>query len=106
MTRLAMAIWCERGKSLAKALRKRKPKTSIASRYRHCGKSSALLNHNVPLTDGQFDALVSSFTYNLGGGVLQRSILCRKINYGQYEEPTRQDFNARSWQGGRGLRLD
>ena len=26
---------------------------------------------NVPLTDGQFDALVS-FTYNLGGGALQR----------------------------------
>ena len=29
---------------------------------------------NVPLTDGQFDALVS-FTYNLGGGALQRSTL-------------------------------
>ena len=34
---------------------------------------------NVPLTDGQFDALVS-FTYNLGGGALQRSTLRRKIN--------------------------
>jgi len=28
----------------------------------------------VPLTDGQFDALVS-FTYNLGSGALQRSIM-------------------------------
>ena len=34
---------------------------------------------NVPLTDGQFDALVS-FTFNLGGGALQRSTLRRKIN--------------------------
>ncbi|MEQ1704631.1 MAG: lysozyme [Rickettsiales bacterium] len=33
----------------------------------------------VPLTDGQFDALVS-FTFNLGGGALQRSTLRRKIN--------------------------
>ena len=33
----------------------------------------------VPLTDGQFDALVS-FTYNLGGGALQRSTLRRKVN--------------------------
>lgn len=32
----------------------------------------------VPLTDGQFDALVS-FTYNLGGGALQRSTLRRKV---------------------------
>jgi GH24 family phage-related lysozyme (muramidase) len=33
----------------------------------------------VPLTDGQFDALVS-FTLNLGGGALQRSTLRRKVN--------------------------
>lgn len=33
----------------------------------------------VPLTDGQFDALVS-FTFNLGGGALQRSTLRRKVN--------------------------
>ena len=34
---------------------------------------------NVPLSDGQFDALVS-FTFNLGGGALQRSTLRRKVN--------------------------
>ena len=34
---------------------------------------------NVPLTDGQFDALVS-FTFNLGAGALQRSTLRRKVN--------------------------
>lgn len=33
----------------------------------------------VPLTQGQFDALVS-FTFNLGSGALQRSTLRRKIN--------------------------
>ncbi|MBK8909034.1 MAG: lysozyme [Rhodospirillales bacterium] len=33
----------------------------------------------VPLTDGQFNALVS-FTYNLGAGSLQRSTLRRKVN--------------------------
>jgi lysozyme len=35
----------------------------------------------VPLADGQFNALVS-FTFNLGGGALQRSTLRRKINRG------------------------
>ena len=40
---------------------------------------------NVPLTDGQFDALVS-FTYNLGGGALQRSTLRRKINREEHGE--------------------
>ena len=33
----------------------------------------------VPLSDGQFDAL-ASFTFNLGGGALQRSTLRRKVN--------------------------
>ena len=33
----------------------------------------------VPLTDGQFDALVS-FTFNLGAGALQRSTLRRLVN--------------------------
>ena len=33
----------------------------------------------VPLEDGQFDAL-SSFTFNLGAGALQRSTLRRKVN--------------------------
>jgi lysozyme len=34
---------------------------------------------SVPLTDGQFDALVS-FNFNLGVGALQRSTLQRKVN--------------------------
>jgi len=34
---------------------------------------------NVPLTQGQFDAL-ASFTTNLGAGALQRSTLRRKVN--------------------------
>ena len=39
---------------------------------------------SVPLTDGQFDALVS-FTFNLGAGALQRSTLRRKVNLGEHE---------------------
>lgn len=35
------------------------------------------------LTQGQFDALVS-FTFNLGGGALQRSRLRMKLNRGDY----------------------
>jgi lysozyme len=37
----------------------------------------------VPLTQNQFDALVS-FTYNLGGGALERSTLLKKLNDGNY----------------------
>lgn len=39
---------------------------------------------SVPLTDGQFDALVS-FTFNLGAGALQRSTLRRKVHRGEHE---------------------
>ncbi len=38
---------------------------------------------SVPLTDCQFDALVS-FTFNLGAGTLQRSTLRAKLNRGEY----------------------
>lgn len=39
---------------------------------------------SVPLTDGQFDALIS-FTFNLGAGALQRSTLRRKVNRGEHQ---------------------
>ena len=39
----------------------------------------------VPLSYGQFDALVS-FTFNLGSGALQRSTLRSKVNRGEYIE--------------------
>lgn len=38
----------------------------------------------VPLTDNQFDALVS-FVFNLGSGSYQRSTLRAKLNRGEYE---------------------
>ena len=47
--------------------------------------NSVLRLIRVPLTDGQFDALVS-FPFNLGGGALQRSTLRRKINREEHEE--------------------
>lgn len=54
---------------------------------------------NVPLTDGQFDALVS-FTFNLGGGALQRSTLRRKINRGEHSAIP-AEFMKWVWAGGR-----
>ena len=57
---------------------------------------------NVPLTDGQFDAVVS-FTYNLGGGALQRSTLRRKINREEHAEVSEQ-FMHWVWAGGRKLK--
>lgn len=56
----------------------------------------------VPLTDGQFDALVS-FTYNLGSGALQRSTLRRVINRHHHNEVPNQLMRW-VWAGGRKLR--
>jgi lysozyme len=56
----------------------------------------------VPLTDGQFDALVS-FTYNLGSGALQRSTLRRVINRQSHSKVPNQLMRW-VWAGGRKLR--
>ena len=56
----------------------------------------------VPLTQSQFDSLVS-FTYNLGGGALQRSTLRRVINRGHHHEVPRQ-LRRWVWAGGRKLK--
>lgn len=55
----------------------------------------------VPLTDGQFDALVS-FTFNLGAGALQRSTLRRKVNRGDHAVVP-AEFRKWVWAGGRKL---
>jgi GH24 family phage-related lysozyme (muramidase) len=55
----------------------------------------------VPLTDGQFDALVS-FTFNLGAGALQRSTLRRKVNRGDHAAVP-AEFRKWVWVGGRKL---
>ena len=57
---------------------------------------------NVPLADGQFDALVS-FTYNLGGEALQYSTLRRKINRKEHSEAPEQ-FMRWVWAGGHKLK--
>jgi len=46
---------------------------------------SVLRNITSILSDDQFAALVS-FTFNMGGGALQRSTMRQKINYGQYQD--------------------
>ncbi len=56
---------------------------------------------SVPLTDGQFDALVS-FTFNLGAGALQRSTLRRKINSEEHEDAA-AEFLRWVWASGRKL---
>ena len=56
----------------------------------------------VPLSDGQFDALVS-FTFNLGSGALQRSTLRRKVNREEHGAVPRE-FRRWVWAGGRKLR--
>ncbi len=53
----------------------------------------------VPLTDHQFDAIVS-FTFNLGSAALQRSTLRRKINAGLNDEVP-LELMRWIWAGGR-----
>lgn len=56
----------------------------------------------ISLTQPQFDALVS-FTFNLGGGALQRSTLRRKVNRYEHSEVP-DEFMRWTWAGGRRLR--
>jgi len=57
---------------------------------------------SVPLTDGQFNALVS-FTFNLGAGALQRSTLRRKVDRGQHLDVP---FELLKWNYAAGVRLN
>ena len=57
---------------------------------------------SVPLTDGQFDALVS-FTFNLGTGALQRSTLRRKVNREEHDGVPKE-FRRWIWSSGRKLK--
>jgi lysozyme len=55
----------------------------------------------VPLTQGQYDALVS-FTYNLGPGALEKSTLLEQLNRGDYDSAAEQ-FGRWVFAGGRKL---
>ena len=57
---------------------------------------------HVPLSDGQFSALVS-FAFNLGFGALQRSTLRRKVNRREHEAVP-AEFRRWVWAGGRKLK--
>lgn len=67
-----------------------------------CAEQGVLRLIDVPLTDGQFNSLVS-FTFNLGKGALQRSTLRRKVNREEHEDVPAQ-FKRWIWGGGRKLR--
>jgi lysozyme len=56
----------------------------------------------VPLTDGQFDALVS-FTFNLGSGALQRSTLRSRLNRQEYVSAA-EEFRRWVWADGHKLK--
>jgi len=56
----------------------------------------------VPLTDGQFSALVS-FCFNLGSGALQRSTLRCVVNRAEHDRVPRE-LAKWVWAGGRKLR--
>ena len=60
--------------------------------------SIARLIH-VPLTEGQYIALLS-FTFNLGGGALQRSTLRSRLNRGEYASAS-EEFPKWCWAGGK-----
>lgn len=63
--------------------------------------SAVLRLVRVPLTDGQFDALVS-FVFNLGSGRLQASTLLRRLNAGDYQGAA---LEFRKWVYGGGRKL-
>ena len=66
-----------------------------------CAERGVLRLIEVPLTDGQFDALVS-FAFNLGTGALQRSTLRRKVNREEHAQVPRE-FMRWVWADGRRL---
>ena len=65
----------------------------------HCNNVSKLVK--VPLTQNQFDALVS-FEFNVGYGALSTSTLLRLLNQGKYTEASKQ-FERWVYAGGKPL---
>jgi lysozyme len=65
----------------------------------HCNNVSKLVK--VPLTQNQFDALVS-FEYNVGYGALRTSTLLKLLNQGKYKEASEQ-FERWAYAGGKPL---
>jgi len=63
---------------------------------------AVIRNIKIPIAQNQFDALVS-FTFNVGGGALQRSILRQKINYGSSLEEIGREFLCWVYSKGRKL---
>ena len=55
---------------------------------------------SVPLTDGEFDSLVS-FTFNLGSGTLQRSTLRQKLNRNEDRLEVANEFLKWIFAGGK-----
>jgi lysozyme len=65
---------------------------------------AVIRNIATPLSDEQFDALVS-FTFNLGSGALQRSTLKQKINSFIFPEPEDIEAEFLRWVHSGGIQL-
>lgn len=64
--------------------------------------TAIIRNINVALSQNQFDSLVS-FTFNVGAGSLQRSLLRQKINYGSSIDDISYEFLRWVYANGRKL---
>lgn len=90
----------ERARFLAEPITEEEGQEILARDVQNAEAAVERLIH-VPLSDGQFDALVS-FVFNLGAGRLQSSTLRRKINTGLHSEAPAE---FRKWVFAGGKRL-
>jgi lysozyme len=74
---------------------------STPTRKRPSVERAVLRLITAPLSNGQFDALVS-FTFNLGAGALQRSTLRRKVNREEHTDVP-AELMKWVWAGGKKL---
>jgi len=72
--------------------------SQLISRY-HCSENDVNNFVNVPLTQGEFDALCD-FDYNAGGGALKNSTLLKLLNAKDYEGAAKE-FERWTYAGGK-----